>query len=69
MNKGKYTTEGVFKILGFVTEIAVARERNEAVTRVTQSVEATITQRIEGVDQLVRTLFSTMCELYEEATP
>jgi len=69
MEKPKCRIEDVVKILGFVTEIAVARERNEAVTRLTQSVEPTITQRIKGVDQLVRTLFSTMCELYEEATP
>lgn len=54
MDKSKYTSKDVLRIMELVTRITVARERNEA-------------RDLGDVNALVGTLFRTMCELYEEA--
>jgi hypothetical protein len=48
----KFSLESGLKIMELVTQVAVARERNEADTRV-----------LGDVNALIRTLFSTMCEV------
>lgn len=54
----KFLPEMGLKIMELVTQIAVAREGNEAAARL-----LTPSKNIEPVDKLVRTLFRTMCEL------
>jgi len=57
-NITKLSLQTELKIMELVTQIAVARERNSADMRV-----------IGDVNALVRTLFSTMCELVSEDKP
>jgi len=54
--QGNTSKQGdTFKIMKLVTEITAARAGNE-----------TAPPTVETVDKLVRTLFSTMCELLEK---
>jgi len=59
----KFTLEQGLKIMELVTQIAVASARNEGTP------QTTVVSDIEDVDKLVRTLFSTMCELLESLPP
>ncbi len=58
MDKDKFTPQTGLRIMELVTQIAVAREASELGARSTEN-----TEYIGEIDELVRTLFSTMCEL------